>query len=114
LFEFLILGKRFGESFLDCFDSNLSSEGDESLDVFHHNESDGDGEFNLFFFLGIEGGPLRVFFQKLIFDCDSGKVNGEGSLPVKTDVFPNVLGRFEDELESGINVLGIQLSGVCV
>ena len=114
MFEFLILGKRFGEFFLDCLDSNLSSEGDESLDVFHHNESDGDGEFDLFFLLGIEGGPLRVFFQKLIFDCDSGKVDGKGSLPVKTDVFPDVLGRFEDELESSVNVLGIQLSGVCV
>ncbi len=114
MFEFLILGKRFGESFLDCLDSNLSSEGNEGLDVFHHNESDGDGEFNLFFFFGIEGGPLRVFFEKLIFDCDSGKVNGEGSLPVKTYIFPDVFGRFEDELESRVNVLGIQLSGICV
>ena len=99
---------------LDCLNANLSSEWKVRLDVLEQNESDGNWKFDLFFVLGIEGGPLEVFCKELIFDCDPGKVDGEGSLPVKTNVFPDVLGRFEDKLEPGINVFGIQFGGIGV
>ena len=62
----------------------------------------------------LEGVPLVLFGQQLIFDLNPWKVNKQRSLPVKADVFPDVFDGTENEVKSSIHTFGLQFSCVCV